>query len=58
MDKINLSFDLGSAIFVLNAALAVASLVLLLILYKVLLPNTNFFLQPKRNAMGNPIFDD
>ena len=58
MGKVSLSFDLGSAIFVLNAALVVSSLVLLLILYKVLLPNTNFILQPKRNAMGNPIFDD
>ena len=56
--KISLSFDLGSVIFVLNAALAVSSLVLLLILYKVLLPNTSFFLQPKRNAAGKPLFDD
>jgi len=58
MGKIRLSFDLGSAIFVLNAALVVSSLVLLLILYKVLLPNTSFFLQPKRNAAGKPLFDD
>ena len=58
IDKVSLSLDLGSAIFVLNAALVVSSLVLLLILYKVLLPNTNFLLQPKRNAAGNPIFDD
>ena len=58
MGKIRLSFDLGSAIFVLNAALVVSSIVLLLILYKVLLPNTSFFLQPKRNAAGKPLFDD
>ena len=58
MGKIRLSFDLGSAIFVLNVALVVSSLVLLLILYKVLLPNTSFFLQPKRNAAGKPLFDD
>ena len=58
MGKIGLSFDLGSAIFVLNAALVVSSLSLLLILYKVLLPNTSFFLQPKRNTAGKPLFDD
>ena len=58
MGKVSLSFDLGSAIFVLNAVLVVSSFILLLILYKVLLPNTSFFLQPKRNAAGQPLFDD
>ena len=58
MDKVSLSFDFGSAILVLNAVLAVSSFVFLLILYKVLLPNTSFFLQPKRNVAGKPIFDD
>ena len=58
MAKISLSFDLAAVIFVSNAVLVVFSLVLMLILYKVLLPNSNVLLQPKRDATGKPRFDD
>lgn len=58
MDKVSLSFDLGTVIFVFNAVLAVVSLALMMILYTVLLPNTNLILQPRRDAAGKPLFDD
>ena len=58
LDKIQWGLDLATAIYVANAAFAVANLVLALVLYHYLLPNTNFFLQAKRDKNGNPIFED
>lgn len=35
-----------------------AALVLNMVLYRKLLPNTTFFLQAKKDGFGNPVFGD
>ncbi|WP_131911536.1 hypothetical protein [Celerinatantimonas diazotrophica] len=49
---------LGSFINVINLFGVIASMALSLILLKNLLPQTNFLLAPKKDAQGNPTFEE
>ena len=56
--QFDFAFDLPTAFVVVNMMFCVAAIVLAFILYRRLLPCTTFFFSAKKNAMGQPIFED
>ena len=56
--KMNFAFDIPTVIFVANASFAFAAFVLGLVLYRLMLPCTTFFLTAKKTAMGQPVFEE
>ena len=56
-DKMNFTFDIPTAIFVVNASVAFFAFVLGLVLHRLMLPCTTFFFTAKKTAMGQPIFE-
>ena len=56
--KLDFAFDLPTAFIIVNMMFCVAAIVLALVLYRRLLPCTTFFFSAKRNAAGQPIFED
>lgn len=56
--QFDFAFDLPTAFVVVNMMFCVAAIVLAFILYRRLLPCTTFFFSAKKNALGQPIFED
>ena len=56
--KLHFALDVGLFIFWSNATFVATGIVLALVLHRLMLPCTTFFLTPRKTAMGRPIFED